>query len=37
MAVTGNTQFAGPQLLLAVPAIAVAVLFTVACRSSSPG
>jgi ABC-2 type transport system permease protein len=30
MAVTGNTQFAGPQLLLAVPAIAVAVLFTVA-------
>jgi ABC-2 type transport system permease protein len=30
MAVTGNTQFAGPQLLLAVPAIAVALLFTVA-------
>ncbi len=30
MAVTGRTQFAGPQLLLAVPAIAVAVLFTVA-------
>jgi ABC-2 type transport system permease protein len=30
MAVTGNTQFAAPQLLLAVPAIAVAVLFTVA-------
>jgi ABC-2 type transport system permease protein len=30
MAVTGNTEFAGPQLLLAVPAIAVALLFTVA-------
>jgi ABC-2 type transport system permease protein len=30
MAVTGNTQFIGPHLLLAVPAIAVAVLFTVA-------
>ncbi|MGN6524194.1 MAG: ABC transporter permease, partial [Actinomycetes bacterium] len=30
MAVTGHTQFVGPQLLLAVPAIAVAVLFTVA-------
>jgi len=30
MAVTGHTQFAGPHLLLAVPAIAVAVLFTVA-------
>ena len=30
MAVTGRTEFAGPQLLLAVPAIAVAVLFTVA-------
>ena len=30
MAVTGNTEFAGPNLLLAVPAIAVALLFTVA-------
>jgi ABC-2 type transport system permease protein len=30
MAVTGNTEFAGPHLLLAVPAIAVALLFTVA-------
>ena len=30
MALTGRTEFAGPQLLLAVPAIAVAVLFTVA-------
>ena len=30
MAVTGNTGFAGPNLLLAVPAIAVALLFTVA-------
>ena len=30
MAVTGHTQFVGPHLLLAVPAIAVAVLFTVA-------
>jgi ABC-2 type transport system permease protein len=30
MGVTGNTEFAGPQLLLAVPAIAVALLFTVA-------
>jgi ABC-2 type transport system permease protein len=30
MAVTGRTEFAGPQLLLAVPAIAVALLFTVA-------
>jgi ABC-2 type transport system permease protein len=30
MAVSGQTQFAGPHLLLAVPAIAVAILFTVA-------
>jgi ABC-2 type transport system permease protein len=30
MAIVGDTQFAGPHLLLAVPAIAVAVLFTVA-------
>ena len=30
MALTGRTEFAGPQLLLAVPAIAVALLFTVA-------
>ena len=30
MSVAGQTQFAGPHLLLAVPAIAVAILFTVA-------
>jgi ABC-2 type transport system permease protein len=30
MVVTGRTEFAGPHLALAVPAIAVAVLFTVA-------
>jgi ABC-2 type transport system permease protein len=30
MAVAGQTQFVGPHLLLAIPAIAVAILFTVA-------
>jgi ABC-2 type transport system permease protein len=30
MTVSGQTQFAGPYLLLAIPAIAVAILFTVA-------